>query len=318
MFLKESGITFSVRLSSLGPAFKYPTPVKGEMKDPSQKPESDPSPLPQESFEEKSEPILTEPPLNPSGGTALFVDPSNPAHYPKPSLALQDAGPDDQVFIRPGVYEDHIFARDKPIHLLGAGRTHVEIFCRRKGPMYLQHVPRGHISGITFRYVGSDQHSPINILDSICTISQCRATDGILSGIVIYGPNCRPTLRGNEVCYNRESGIFSFAGAHPYISENRCFGNHHFGLAVRDDGTHPDLIRNLCSKNRLSGILLFHSAQALLLDNTSQENDYWGLVLTPDCTTSPEMDQLLQANTLASNPLGAMIVTEEPLKEIGR
>lgn len=288
------------------------------MNDSSSQTQPDSIPPPLESLEGKPEPILTEPPPNPLGGSTLIVDGSNPAHYARPSLALQDAGPEDQVFIQPGVYEDRIFVGDKPIHLLGAGRNQMEIFCRRSGPIYLQRVPNGHISGITFRYVGSDQHSPMNLLDSACTISHCRATEGILSGIVIYGPESRPTLRDNEVCFNRESGIFSFAGSHPYITENRCFGNHHFGLAVRDDGTRPDLIRNICSKNKLSGILLFHSAQALLLDNNSQNNQHWGLVLTPDCTTSPEMEQLLQANALTAKPQGAMIVTHEPLKEIGR
>lgn len=259
-----------------------------------------------------------DPPPNPAGGKTLIVDHANPDSYPKPSAALKDAGPDDQIFIRPGTYEDRLFISDKPIHLLGAGRDRVQIFSRRSGPMYLQRVPSGRISGITFRYVGSDQHSAINILDSTCTIIHCRATEGILSGVVIYGPQCRPSFLENEVCYNRESGIFSFSGSQPYISKNTCFGNHHFGLAIRDDGTRPDLLKNLCYNNMLSGILLFHFAQALLLDNICRDNYHWGLVMTPDCTTSPETDQLPHANTLGQNPRGPLLVTHEPLREIGR
>ena len=158
----------------------------------------------------------------------------------------------------------------------------------------------------------------MNILDSTCTITRCRATEGILSGVVLYGPACRPTLSENEVCYNRESGIFSFAGAHPYISHNACFGNHHFGLAVRDDGTSPDIVHNTCRDNMLSGILLFHSAKALLLNNHCHQNQHWGMVMTPDCQTSPEHDQLIQANRFNENPRGNLIVTHEPLAEIGR
>ena len=67
------------------------------------------------------------------------------------------------------------------------------------GPLYLQRVPSGRISGLTFRYVGSDQHSAINVLDSSCTVTQCRATEGILSGVVIYGPECRAAFIDNEV-----------------------------------------------------------------------------------------------------------------------
>lgn len=259
-----------------------------------------------------------DPPPNPTGGNTLIVDPAHPDCYPKPSVAIKDAGPDDQVFIRPGTYEDRLFISGTPIRLVGAGRDRVHIFSRQSGPIYLQHVPRGHISGMTFRYVGSDQHSAVNILDSTCTIIHCRATEGILSGIVIYGHQSRPSLLDNEVCYNRESGIFSFSGAQPYLSKNSCFGNHHFGLAVRDDGTRPDLVKNLCRNNRLSGMLLFHFAHAMLLDNICRDNDHWGIVMTPDCSTSPEVDQLSQANTLDQNPRGPLVVTDEPLRVIGR
>ena len=92
--------------------------------------------------------------------------------------------------------------------------------------------------------------------------------EGLLSGVVIYGPDCRPTLLENEICYNRESGLFSFAGAQPYLRDNQCFGNHHFGIAARDQGTRPDIIKNVCRDNMLSGLLLFSQAQALILDNT--------------------------------------------------
>ena len=263
-------------------------------------------------------PGLNEPPPNPAGGKTLIVDQADPACYPRPSAALKDAGPDDQVFVRAGVYEDRLFSAQQPIQLIGAGRDHVQVFSRRSGPLYLQQVPSGRISGITFRYVGSDQHSAINIFDSTCTISQCRATEGLLSGIVIYGPNCRPSLIENEVCRNRESGIFSFAGAQPYLTRNVCSHNHHFGLAVRDDGTRPDFLKNICCHNMLSGMLLFHGAQALVLENECYDNCHWGLVMTPDSRSTPELDQLLSCNVLTENPRGACIVTDQPLGEIGR
>jgi len=257
-------------------------------------------------------------PPNPAGGRTLVVDASDASAYPRPSAALKEAGPDDQVFIRPGTYEDKIFMAERPIRLIGAGRDQVQIFSRRGGPLYLQRVPGGYIAGVTFRYVGSDQHSAMNIFDSTCTISACRATDGILSGVVIYGPECRPSLADNEVCHNRESGIFSFAGARPYLAQNVCYANHHFGMAVRDAGTRPDLVRNVCRDNLLSGMLLFHHAEAMLVDNVSRDNQHWGLVMTPECKTSPGRDQLQASNVLTPNPRGAMIVTEQPLSEIGR
>lgn len=246
------------------------------------------------------------------------MDRRDPAAYPLPSAALEEAGPDDQIFIRPGVYEDRLFVADRRILLTGAGRDHVEIFCRRGGPLYLQRVTGGRIAGITFRYVGSDQHSAVNILDSVCTLAGCRVRDGVLSSLVVYGPNCRPTLLDNEVCGSRESGLFVFAGACPYVAQNRCFGNHHFGIAVRDPGTRPDLVRNLCRENRLSGFLLFHLAAAMLLENESRDNDHWGLVATPDCTTTPALEELPESNRLEPNPLGALVVRPDPLAEIGR
>jgi len=263
-------------------------------------------------------PPLLDPPPNPTGGKTLIVDGSDSSAYPRPSAALKDAGPEDQVFIRPGIYEDKLFITDRPVLLIGAGRDQVQIFSRRGGPLYLQRVTGGRLSGITFRYVGSDQNSAMNILDSTCTIIACRATEGVLSGVVVYGPSCRPTLIDNEVCRNRESGIFVFAGARPYVAQNLCYANHHFGIAVRDSSTHPDLVRNTCRDNMLSGILLFHHAEAMVLDNTCRDNQHWGLVTTPECQTTPPREQLATTNRLEPNPRGALTVTLEPLAEIGR
>ena len=262
--------------------------------------------------------ILNEPPPNPAGGETLIVDAKDSSAYERPSDALKHAGLNDQIFIRPGIYEDKIFIADRPILMSGAGRDEVQIFCRRGGPLYLQNVPSGRITGITFRYVGSDQNSVLNILDSTCTISRCRATEGILSGVVVYGPLCRATLIDNEVCNNRESGIFVFAEARPYITQNRCFANHHFGLAARDPGTHPDFVRNTCHDNMLSGILMFHHAEALVLENVCRDNQHWGFVTTPECETTPPRGELTKGNQLDDNPRGAIMVTHEPLAEIGR
>ena len=263
-------------------------------------------------------PRLPVPPSNPLGGEFLIVDAGRPECFARPSEAIAKATEHDQIIIQPGNYEDRVIVSERPIYLIGAGRDQVTIFNRRSGPCYLQRVPGGQISGITFRYVGSDQHSALNILDSVCTVSQCRLTEGILSGVVVYGPDCRPTLRNNEVCHNRESGIFSFAGAQPYLRENSCFGNHHFGIAARDQGTRPDIVKNNCWGNMLSGMLLFHFAKALILENTCAENAQWGLVLTPDCETTPRPENLHQSNHLANNPRGAFTITTEPLADIGR
>lgn len=259
-----------------------------------------------------------DPPENPAGGRTLVVEAGGDGEYDRPSAALKDAGPDDQVFVRSGVYEDQIIVSRRPVRLIGAGRDHVQIVSRRGGPLYLEQVPAGLISGITFRYLASDSHSAIQVLDSTCIITGCRVSDGILSGIVIYGPQARPTFSDNEVTNNRESGVFIFAGARPYVAQNLCHGNYHFGIAVRDHETKPDLVRNTCRNNLLSGILLFHHAQALVLENACRDNHGWGFVMTPDCAPSPVLDQLAKANTLEPNPRGAIHVTEEPLTEIGR
>lgn len=246
------------------------------------------------------------------------MDSNHPKCFALPSDALNQAESADQIFIRPGIYEDRLVITERPINLIGAGRDHVTIFSRRSGPCYLQQVSAGKISGITFRYVGSDQHSALNILDSTCTISHCRITEGLLSGVVIYGPDCRPTLQANEICHNRESGLFAFAGAQPYLRENQCFGNHHFGIAARDQGTRPDIVNNVCRDNMMSGLLLFSQAHALILDNTFEKNAHWGVVLTPDCEPTPKAEELSKSNHFTHNPRGELTITTEPLADIGR
>ncbi len=151
-------------------------------------------------------------PANPLGGRTLVVDPVDRHCYATPSAALKDVGESDQVYVRPGIYEDKLVVTQRPVRLVGAGRDSVKIFCRRGGPLYLQEVLEGWITGITFRYVGSDQHSALNILNSTCIITQCRAMEGILSGVVLYGPECRVAFTDNEVCRNREFGHFRLRG----------------------------------------------------------------------------------------------------------
>src|SRR3977135_2090556 len=124
--------------------------------------------------------MMIDHPTNPLGGKPLIVDENDGDSYPRPSAALLDAGEHDQVFVRPGIYEDKVFITGRPIHLVGAGRVQVKIFSRLGGPLYLQQVPSGRISGITFRYVGSDQNSAMNLLDSSCTVTLCRRLSGIL------------------------------------------------------------------------------------------------------------------------------------------
>ena len=262
--------------------------------------------------------VYRDPPPNPSGGRTLIVDGRDATAYPRPSAALQDAKPEDMVFVRPGLYEDKIFLAERPVLLVGAGRDAVQIIGRRAAPLYLQRVPSGRITGLTFRYIGSDQHSPINVLDSTCTITGCRAMEGVLSGMVLYGSECRPTVTDNEVCYNRESGVFAFGGASPRVADNVCFGNHHFGLAARDAGSQPEFVRNLCRDNWLSGILLFGETQAMVLENTCRGNHHWGLVVTPDCMITPKVEELTNANCFGENPRGALQITDQPLGDIGR
>ncbi|ALA56752.1 right-handed parallel beta-helix repeat-containing protein [Nitrospira moscoviensis] len=257
-------------------------------------------------------------PPNPHGGRTLIVDAQDARHYPRPSAALEEATEHDQVYVRPGRYEDKIFLSDRPVWLIGAGRDAVQIFNRRGGPLYLQRVSAGRIEGITFRYVGSDQHAAMNVLDSTCVITHCRATEGILSGVLLYGPDCRVVLAENEVCRNRESGIFVFAGAQPRIVGNQCRENHHFGIAVRDPGSQPEIVRNHCEGNMLSGILLFHHAAGLLADNVCHGNQQWGLVLTPDSRPNPSLQELPAANRLTGNPRGAYALLDQPLADIGR
>src|SRR5437016_14576780 len=98
--------------------------------------------------------ILNEPPPNPAGGDTLIVDASDPSAFERPSAALKHAKPEDQVFIRPGVYEDKIVLVDRPVLLIGAGWDAVQIFSRRGGPLYLPSAPIARIMGRTCVYVG--------------------------------------------------------------------------------------------------------------------------------------------------------------------
>src|SRR5260370_8153072 len=96
--------------------------------------------------------LLNPPPPNPASGDTLIVDASDPSAFERPSAALKHAKPEDQIFIRPGVYEDKIVILDRPILLIAAGRDAVQIFIRRARPPYLPSVPPPPTLGTTFRH----------------------------------------------------------------------------------------------------------------------------------------------------------------------
>ena len=83
------------------------------------------------------------PPANPQEGKTQIVVGKDRSCYARPSNALKDAGPDDQSFIRPGLYEDKIFAARRPVFMVGAGRDGVQIFNRRGGTSTLNRSRKG-------------------------------------------------------------------------------------------------------------------------------------------------------------------------------
>jgi hypothetical protein len=55
-----------------------------------------------------------------------------------------------------------------------------------------------------------------------------------------------------------------------------------------------------------------------VLENVCRQNQHWGFVTTPECETTPPRGELAKANRLDDNPRGAVMVTHEPLADIGR
>jgi hypothetical protein len=102
------------------------------------------------------------------------------------------------------------------------------------------------------------------------------------------------------------------------VADNRCIENHHFGIAVRDPGSHPELVRNRCEANMLSGILLFHHGEGLIVDNICRNNQHWGVLVTPDSHPNPSPQELPKMNQLDGNPRGAYTISDQPLADIGR
>ena len=71
---------------------------------------------------------------------------------------------------------------------------------------------------------------------------------------MIYGPEARPTFIDNEVCSNRESGIFVFAGAQPRVAQNVCYGNPFWFGGARSRQS-SGVRSGMCHSNMLSGML---------------------------------------------------------------
>ena len=71
-------------------------------------------------------------------------------------------------------------------------------------------------------------------LDSV-SVTQCRATEGVLSGRRDLWSEARATFVDNESVTTGNPASLSLPVL-SRVADNQCFGNHHFGLAVRDPG----------------------------------------------------------------------------------
>jgi len=125
--------------------------------------------------------MMTDPPPNSIRGKTLIVDAKDATrtrdtvrHYSMQENMTRS------LFVPGSTRKKSLSRGDRSFG--GAGRDEVRFFPSWGAPLS-QQVPSGRISGITFRYVGSDQNSAMNLLDSSCAVTQCRATEGILSGV---------------------------------------------------------------------------------------------------------------------------------------
>jgi len=244
----------------------------------------------------------------------LIVDARNPVAFERPSAALKHAkrGPDLHPARRLRGQDRH----PGPAHPADRrGTGCVQISAGGAGRCISQSVPSGRIMGITFRYVGSDQNSAMNILDSTCTISACPQPKASCRGSSCTA-QLRATMNRQRGLLQRESGIFVFAGARPYVAQNRCFANHHFGLAPATPTRARISRATSAPNNMLSGILLFHHAEALDAGQHLLRQQHWGFVTTRSARPR-RAGPTGGANTLQPNPRGAIMVTHEPLAEIG-
>jgi len=194
--------------------------------------------------------------------------------------AIDAAHYGDQIYVNPGVYEEHVYLKDG-ITLIGAGAavTRIKYGYGFEEALTARNVSTGRVEGFTIEREASILEGPTVVLDSASiTIASCTVLGGGGVGIEIRDETSSPTIERVTITGNGSGGIWAEAGARPRIVDCEIKGNGGSGILLTGDAA-GWVTDGTIENNDGSAITLRDEATATIEGARLRNNGSWGIAL---------------------------------------
>ncbi|MHC4568817.1 MAG: right-handed parallel beta-helix repeat-containing protein [Planctomycetota bacterium] len=212
-----------------------------------------------------------------------------PDDFPAIQQAVNAASPGDKVFVRAGMYSEHVTI-GKPLTLEGEDRETTIIDGAGTGKVVtVTSASNVTVSGFTTRNGGTSTSFPEDsgiVLDnaSHCLISDCIMTSNGISGLHLYRSSSN-TIRNCELSYNEttpipgpvQGAIHLRYSTYNTIADNNIYSNGSDGITVRSGSSYTTIRGNHIYSNGDYGIHLGWSYHCTIVDNIVHDNRSVGL-----------------------------------------
>jgi len=189
-----------------------------------------------------------------------------PKDFPTIQAALSEAVEGDTVYVRNGVYYEHVTLVDDVV-LMGQDKKSTIIDGRRKGPV-VTGADGAVITGFTIR----------------------NGNTGILC------KNTRPIITNNIVMDNKGTGIHALVTL-PDIVNNVVYRNEWTGIFLESvRGTRTSINHNVIMENGYSGIFCANRTEVLVRNNILYGNKQYGIFVGPEARKTRIISNNIYAN----------------------
>lgn len=231
-------------------------------------------------------------------GTTFYVGGLGPQNYTTVQEAVDNANPEDMVYIYEGTYFENIII-NKSIYLTGENKDTTVIDGGSNGDVVHVTADSVTITGFTITNSGSDWGDTGIELH---ITQDCHINNNIVSknyfGIFFHYSSENNDVSNNEISSNYADGVYLTHSDGNIIRNNNVFENDH-GVQISNSSTNV-IAYNIISNNDGDGINLKSSNNNRIENNTVLYNDD-GIYLN-SCG-----DNVIEKNTLLNNEEGIQI-----------
>jgi len=193
-----------------------------------------------------------------------IVDVAGKGHHRTIGEAIEAATPGEQIFVRPGLYEEPIVLT-KVLELVGDGRPDdIVVQCTKTSCMSFR-TTLGRVSNITFRQMGATDEPCIDIGQGRLELETCGVSSQTAAGIAIRN-GADPRIRYCNIHDSKKAGIVISSDGVGTVEENTLFHNGEAGIEVMTGGS-PTIRGNVIRDNRGPGVLVHDQGTGVLDGN---------------------------------------------------